>query len=240
MGVYPKTINMKNKYVLLTVAIAFATSSCSTMQSTSSVTPAQLKTAKDSVSYVLGVSMAENLQKQGLSQMNKDIVNSAFNATIEGKESFMDVETRDAILKKHFSNLQSLLTEEAKATETAFLTANKKKPGVNELPSGLQYKILKKGTGTETPTTSSKVSVHYTGKLTNGTVFDSSVERGQPATFGVTQVIKGWTEALQLMHVGDKFELYLPSKLAYGSREVGKYIKPNSLLIFEVELLEIK
>jgi FKBP-type peptidyl-prolyl cis-trans isomerase FklB len=82
--------------------------------------------------------------------------------------------------------------------------------------------------------------VHYTGKLTNGTVFDSSVERGQPATFGVTQVIKGWTEALQLMHVGDKFELYLPSKLAYGSREVGKYIKPNSLLIFEVELLEIK
>jgi FKBP-type peptidyl-prolyl cis-trans isomerase len=120
-----------------------------------------------------------------------------------------------------------------------FLTANGKKEGVKTLPSGLQYKVIKSGTG-RSPKATDTVKVHYNGTLTDGTVFDSSVQRGEPATFPVNQVIPGWTEALQLMKEGDKWQLYIPSKLAYGEQGAGGKIGPNSALIFDVELLSIE
>ncbi len=128
---------------------------------------------------------------------------------------------------------------DAKAAGEKFLAENAKKPGVTVLPSGLQYKILKDGTG-PSPTRKSSVTTHYRGTLINGTEFDSSIARNEPATFGVTQVIAGWTEALQLMKVGSKWELYLPSNLAYGPRGAGGDIGPNEALIFQVELLAIR
>lgn len=128
---------------------------------------------------------------------------------------------------------------DAKADGEKFLAENAKKPGVTVLPSGLQYKILKDGTGAS-PTRKSSVTTHYRGTLINGKEFDSSIARNEPATFGVTQVIAGWTEALQLMKVGSKWELYLPSQLAYGPRGAGADIGPNEALIFQVELLAIK
>lgn len=121
----------------------------------------------------------------------------------------------------------------------AFLEENKKVEGVVETESGLQYLVLHRGEGEQKPSASSKVKVHYHGTLIDGTVFDSSVDRGQPLSFGLNQVIKGWTEGVQLMNVGDKFRFFIPSKLGYGNRAAGK-ITPGSLLIFEVELLEIQ
>lgn len=120
-----------------------------------------------------------------------------------------------------------------------FLTKNKTVEGVSETTSGLQYQVLQKGEGTENPTASSKVTVHYHGSLLDGTVFDSSVERGEPLSFGLNQVIPGWTEGVQLMVVGDKFKFFIPSELGYGKRSAGK-ISPGSLLIFEVELIAIQ
>jgi len=120
-----------------------------------------------------------------------------------------------------------------------FLEENSKKDGVIVLPSGLQYKVLTKGSGTSSPSTADQVKVHYEGKLLTGKVFDSSYKRGQPASFGVTGVIKGWTEALQLMVQGDVWELYIPAELAYGTRGAGADIGPNSVLTFKVELIEI-
>lgn len=231
---------MKKYNVILATIAAVSFSSCDLMQPTAAtVTTGQLKTQTDSVSYVLGVSMAENMKNQGVGKLNNELLNAGVNNTLEGKEPLLTETERNEVLKTYFSNIKLIKEKEAKAEEIAFLAANKNKPGVVELPSGLQYKMLSKGTGTKTPNTSNRVSVHYTGRLIDGTVFDSSVQRGQPATFGVTQVIKGWTEALQLMRVGDKLELYIPSDLGYGARGAGKDIKPYSLLIFEVELLEI-
>jgi len=126
-----------------------------------------------------------------------------------------------------------------KAAGEAFLAANAKKPGVVTRPSGMQYKVLKEGTGAS-PSKNSIVTTHYRGTLINGTEFDSSYARNEPASFGVTQVIAGWTEALQLMKVGSKWELYLPPNLAYGARGAGPDIGPNETLIFEVELLAVK
>lgn len=125
------------------------------------------------------------------------------------------------------------------STGLEFLEKNKDEEGVQTLPSGLQYKILQSGTGIEHPTASSKVRVHYHGTLIDGTVFDSSVDRGEPISFGLNQVIKGWTEGLQLMVIGEKARLFIPSNLAYGNRAAGK-IKPGSALIFDVELLGIE
>ena len=137
--------------------------------------------------------------------------------------------------------LSQMKNEKAEANLKAgndFLEANKAKPGVYALPSGLQYEVITEGTGPK-PLASNKVTCHYHGTLIDGTVFDSSVKRGQPATFPLNMVIKGWTEALQLMSVGSKWRLFLPPQLAYGDRQTGAHIGPNSTLIFEVELLGI-
>jgi peptidylprolyl isomerase len=136
------------------------------------------------------------------------------------------------------SNNKKLAVENVALGQT-FLTQNKMVEGVSETASGLQYQVLQKGEGSEHPTASSKVTVHYHGTLLDGTVFDSSVDRGEPIAFGLNQVIKGWTEGVQLMVVGDKFKFFIPSELGYGERAAGK-IAPGSLLMFEVTLLEIQ
>lgn len=136
------------------------------------------------------------------------------------------------------SNNKKLAVENVTLGQT-FLTQNKMVEGVSETASGLQYQVLQKGEGSEHPTASSKVTVHYHGTLLDGTVFDSSVDRGEPIAFGLNQVIKGWTEGVQLMVVGDKFKFFIPSELGYGDRAAGK-IAPGSLLMFEVTLLEIQ
>jgi FKBP-type peptidyl-prolyl cis-trans isomerase FklB len=182
----------KNKTVILLTAI-IGLASCNLVQpTTATVNASQLKTQNDSVSYVLGVSMAENIKGQGVGKLNDELLNAGVNNTLDGKEPMLTEAERNEVLKTYFNNIKLIKEKEAKAEETAFLATNKKKPNVVELPSGLQYKMLTKGTGTTKPTTTNRVSVHYTGRLIDGTVFDSSVQRGQPATFGVTQVIKGW------------------------------------------------
>ncbi len=199
---------------------------------------AQLKTQKDSVSYAIGHDIAKNLKKQSfdidpdvLAKGLKDVMTSA-------KPALDDTQSQAAIMsyQKHMMDAEG---QKNKTAGDAFLAENKKKDGVITLPSGLQYKVEKMGTGKK-PKAEETVSVHYIGKLIDGTEFDNSYKRGEPATFPCSGVVKGWTEALQLMPVGSKWTLYLPPDLAYGDRGAGQVIPPNATLIFEVELLSIK
>ncbi len=197
------------------------------------------------LSYSVGVNVASGIKAQGVETIDTKAISKSFNDVFQGndleiseQESLQFIQTyfRDLQLKK-----QSQAAEKSKLLEQegiAYLAENAKKEGVVTTESGLQYEVLTKGSGAS-PTADDSVTVHYTGTLIDGTVFDSSVERGEPATFGVTQVIAGWTEALQLMSVGDKLRLVIPSDLAYGLRGAGPSIGPNSTLIFEVELLNI-
>jgi FKBP-type peptidyl-prolyl cis-trans isomerase FklB len=196
-----------------------------------------MKNALDSFSYALGLSMAGFYKEQGISQINTALVTKALKDVQTGKPMLDDAQVNTCIM-----NFMQMKKGEAAAPNKkegqTFLEANKKKDGVVTLPSGLQYKVVKEGTGPK-PTASDRVKVHYQGSLLNGKVFDSSIERGEPATFGVSEVIPGWTEALQLMPVGSKWQLFIPSDLAYGDAGAGQDIKPGSTLLFDVELLEI-
>ena len=182
--------------------------------------------------------MASSVKSQGLDAIDVNAVAKAFADVFEGKDLDISEEESMTILQEYFGKIQAEKSAEANAAEAAYLAENGAKEGVITTESGLQYEVLVSGNGAK-PTTSDKVTVHYHGMLTNGTVFDSSVDRGEPATFGVTQVIKGWTEALQLMSIGDKWKLTIPSNLAYGDQGAGGIIGPGSTLIFEVELLSI-
>ncbi len=193
----------------------------------------------DSLSYSLGLMLAKNLQSQGFTELDEASLNAAIHDVLAGNEPKLSMEEANGFIQAYMSKKQEAQFEEAIKAGEAFLAENAKREEVTVLPSGLQYEVLAEGDGPK-PTASSKVTVHYHGTLTDGTVFDSSVERGQPATFGVNQVIKGWTEALQLMPQGAKWKLFIPSDLAYGSRGAGPKIGPYSTLVFEVELLEVK
>jgi len=177
-------------------------------------------------SYALGLSISANLIQSGVKTIHPD----AFNE--------MDPEEANRIIEAFVADAQEGDGKKNLEEGLAFLAENKKKAGVVELPSGLQYEVLKEGEG-EMPTANDQVRCHYHGTLIDGSVFDSSVQRGQPADFPVGGVIQGWVEALQLMSVGSKWKLYIPSDLAYGQRGAGGAIGPNATLIFEVELLEI-
>ncbi len=208
-----------------------------------------LKTRKDKFSYALGMNLGANLgtnlQKQSV-DVDPNIVAQGLKASLAGGKTLLTQEEAEAVLKevqsellkKQQENLQ-VAGEANKKEGDAFLAANKAKEGVVTLPSGLEYKILKEGTGPK-PTASDSVVCNYRGTLINGTEFDSSYKRGQPATFPVKGVIKGWTEALQLMPAGSKWQLFVPSSLAYGERGAGGDIGPGDTLIFEVELLSIQ
>jgi FKBP-type peptidyl-prolyl cis-trans isomerase FklB len=205
----------------------------------------ELKTARDKQSYAFGMNMGLGMSKQGV-DIDPDLVMRGFkDAFAGGKMALTDEEARTAFMdlqnetrKKMQDKAQQASTTNKKEGET-FLAANKAKEGVVSLPSGLQYKILQAGTGPK-PTASDSVVCNYKGTLINGKEFDSSYKRGEPATFPVNGVIKGWTEALQLMPVGSKWQLFIPADLAYGERGAGADIGPGATLIFEVELMSIQ
>ena len=199
----------------------------------------KLKNGVDSVSYALGILFGKNIQSGGFQMINADIFAQTVQKVILNETLDMTSEQADAIVNKQYQKIQQLKYEKNLADGRAFLNSNKNAPGVVTLPSGLQYKVVTMGTGAK-PAATDKVYVHYHGTLIDGVVFDSSVERKQPIELNVSQVIPGWIEALQLMPVGSKWILYIPSELAYGVNPPPRGpIEPNSALIFEVELLSI-
>ncbi len=191
------------------------------------------------LSYSLGASVAFNIKNQGLSIENVEDFMTAIQDVFKENELAVSEEEIGKIINDYFTELQSKTSENAINSGKAFLAENAKRAEVITLASGLQYEIIAEGNG-EKPTINDVVTTHYHGSLIDGNVFDSSVYRGQPASFPVNGVIKGWTEALQLMAVGSKWKLYVPYDLAYGEQGAGQAIAPYSTLIFEVELLEIK
>lgn len=199
----------------------------------------------DRLSYALGLSMGNNFRASGIQQIDVQDFADGVAAVFYGSEPKMSYDEAKAEIQKFFTELEAKQQAEAakmgeinaKAGEE-FLADNGKRAEVKTTASGLQYEVLEEGNGPK-PTAQDKVEVHYTGKLIDGTVFDSSEERGVPATFGVTQVIPGWVEALQLMNEGSKWRLFIPSALAYGPQGAGGLIGPNSTLIFDVTLLKV-
>lgn len=192
----------------------------------------------DKVSYALGLSIGNNFQNSGIKDLQIDSFVNGLKAVLENTQPELSYDEAKQIINDFFANLQQERLELNKKAGEEFLAINKEREGVTTLPSGLQFQVLTEGDGPN-PTETDKVKCHYQGTLINGTVFDSSYERGEPAVFGVNQVIPGWVEALQLMKVGSKWRLFIPSDLAYGEHGAGEAIEPNSALIFDVELLEI-
>jgi FKBP-type peptidyl-prolyl cis-trans isomerase len=208
-------------------------------------TPVQLNSFSEKISYVLGQEIASSFKESPV-EIDRDIFIQGMNDSLKGRKSLLDADETNQIKQEFSRQVQqsrqtqmSALSEKNRAAGAAFLAANKNKEGVVTTASGLQYKVLKKGDGPK-PQNNDKVTVHYRGTLLDGTEFDSSYKRGKPATFQVNGVIRGWTEALQLMNVGSKYQLFIPSDLAYGTRGAGRKIGPNSALIFDVELLGIE
>ncbi len=199
----------------------------------------------DQLSYALGLSMGNNFKASGIESINVQDFADGVAAVYDGMAPKMSYDEAKAVIQKYFGEMEAKQQEAAKKAGEAnlqageaFLSENGKRPEVKTTGSGLQYEVLQEGNGS-VPTSADQVEVHYTGKLIDGTIFDSSVERGVPATFGVTQVIPGWVEALQLMKAGSKWRLFIPSQLAYGPQGAGNVIGPNSTLIFDVELLKV-
>lgn len=193
----------------------------------------------EKLSYGLGVNIGNSLKNQGFEELDSAIFAEAINHVFTGSDLKMSEQEAGTFINQYFSKIQAKKHEGAITAGKEFLEANSKKDVVTTLASGLQYEVMKEGTG-EKPSLSSTVTTHYHGTTIDGTVFDSSVQRGTPASFPVNGVIAGWTEALQLMPVGSKWRLFVPSDLAYGERGAGGAIGPHATLIFEVELLEVK
>jgi FKBP-type peptidyl-prolyl cis-trans isomerase FklB len=200
----------------------------------------QLKDQKDKVSYSIGMQIGFNLARQKV-DINADILAAGIKDALANKPQLTPDQVKDVMaqFEKDMEQKQKELGEKNKTEGAKFLEENKKKPDVKTTASGLQYKLIKDGTGAQ-PKATDMVTVNYRGTLIDGTEFDSSYKRGQPATFPVNGVIKGWTEALQLMKAGSKYQLFIPANLAYGERAMGPDIGPNSTLIFEVELQDVK
>jgi len=209
-----------------------------------------LDTNQQQVSYIIGRDLARNFAQQGL-ELDIDTLAAALKEGLSGQPSRLTQEQMQTAMQQlqeqlgggaddldEDDNTPNPNAMNNKAEGEAFLAENAKKPGITTLPSGLQYEVLTQGTGPK-PTLRSSVTTHYHGTLINGNVFDSSYQRGQPATFPVNGVIAGWTEALQLMPEGSKYRLYIPSDLAYGKRGAGRDIGPDSALVFDVELLKV-
>lgn len=199
----------------------------------------------DRLSYALGLSMGNNFKSSGIETINVQDFADGVAAVFYGAAPKLSYDEAKEEIRKFFTALEekqreaaSKMAEVNEAAGQAFLAENGKRVEVKTTPSGLQYEILTEGSGPK-PEPTDQVEVHYTGKLIDGTVFDSSVDRGVPATFGVTQVIPGWVEALQLMNAGSKWRLFIPSQLAYGPQGAGNVIGPNATLIFDVELLKV-
>jgi FKBP-type peptidyl-prolyl cis-trans isomerase FklB len=231
---------MKRIPVMLAVVVLLATSVVAIAEDAT-----VLKSEREKLSYGLGVEMGNNLKRQGVDIDAALLTQGLRDALTGGQLLLGEAECREAVmafqkeLMAKQQEAQKVRSEKAKAEGDAFLLANAKKEGVTTLPSGLQYKVITPGSG-PFPKATDTVTVHYRGRLVDGTEFDSSYKRNEPTSFPVNGVIAGWTEALQLMKVGSKWELYIPAKIAYGDRGAGSVIPPGATLIFEVELLSIK
>lgn len=203
-------------------------------------TPPQpgLKTLNDSASYAIGVSVASFYKQQGISNLNTALVSRAINETLSGKKTLLDDETCNVVVTKLMNQVQESKSKPAIEAGKAFLEKNKKRPEVKTTASGLQYEVITAGTGIK-PTIVDTFVCHYRGTLIDGTEFDASYNRGEPLVYPITQVVRGWTEGLQLMPVGSKYKFYVPYNLAYGTNDNGA-IPGGSTLIFEIELLDVK
>ena len=236
---------MKKLFVsvlLLSSLVSFSQTKKTTTKKTTTATPApaagSLKSLSDSASYAIGVSVANFYKQQGMTSLNAAIVSRAINDVFSKKTPLLtESDANNAMMKFMGQAQQSKAKPNIEAGEK-FLASNKTKPNVKTTPSGLEYEVLVQGNGPK-PTLTDTVVCNYAGTLLNGTEFDNSYKRGEPITFPVTGVIKGWTEALQLMPVGSKYRLWIPQQLAYGTNEAGP-IPPGSVLVFDVELLSIK
>jgi FKBP-type peptidyl-prolyl cis-trans isomerase FklB len=227
---------MKGKFVIaLLPAVIFYISSCQ-----QHIGDVALKNEHDSVSYIIGHNIGSNIAASPMTEVNVEAIAKGIQDAMDGKELFIDQYAANAYIGQYMQKIESASSEKDLAEGREFLEKNKARKGVTTTESGLQYEILVEGNGPR-PKDTDTVTVHYHGTLIDGTVFDSSVERGEPATFGVNQVIPGWTEVLQLMPVGSKWKVYLPTELAYGPNpRPGGAIKPNMALIFEIELIGIE
>ncbi len=192
----------------------------------------------DKFSYAIGLGIGQNLLSMGAQNINVEDFANAVKAVLENKETAITHNEAREIVNKYFEELEAKLNAQNIEKGKNFLIENAKRAGVITLASGLQYEVIAEGNGKK-PLSTDSVKCHYEGTLIDGTLFDSSVKRGEPAVFGVNQVIKGWVEALQLMSEGSKWRLFIPSELAYGAQQAGEMIPPHSTLIFDVELIEV-
>lgn len=192
----------------------------------------------DKFSYAIGLGIGQNLLSMGARSIDVNDFAQAIKDVLEGNKTAISHNEAREIVNKYFTELEKKMNAENIEKGKAFLEENKKNPNIVTLPSGLQYEVITEGNGKK-PKATDRVRCHYEGTLIDGTLFDSSIKRGEPAAFGVNQVIKGWVEALQLMSEGAKWKLYIPSDLAYGAQGAGEMIPPHSTLIFEVELIEV-
>ncbi len=192
----------------------------------------------DKFSYAIGLGIGQNLLSMGAQSINVEDFAQAIKDVLDRKETAISHNEAREIVNKYFEELETKLNAENIEKGKSFLEENAKRPGVVTLPSGLQYEVITEGNGKK-PSATDRVKCHYEGTLIDGTLFDSSIKRSEPAIFGVNQVIKGWVEALQLMTEGAKWKLFIPSELAYGAQQAGEMIPPHSTLIFEVELIEV-
>ncbi|MEI6189019.1 MAG: FKBP-type peptidyl-prolyl cis-trans isomerase [Chitinophagia bacterium] len=197
------------------------------------------KNSKDSASYALGFRVAQSMKGQGLQDIIMSLFEKGFSAGVIAKSAIPD-SLLDVCIKKYQDNMSAEKIAMNHAIGAEFLAKNAKKPGVVSMSNGMQYEVLVAGTGSVKPTLSNTVKCHYHGTLIDGSIFDSSVQRGEPISFPLNGVIKGWQDAVQLMTVGSKWKLFIPANLAYGDRSAGPTIGPGSTLIFEVELLGIQ
>lgn len=193
----------------------------------------------DKFSYAIGLGIGQNLLAMGAKGLEVGDFAQAVKDVLDGNQTLISHKEARDIVNKYFAELEEKMNAANVEAGRKFLDENKKRAGVVALPSGLQYEVIKEGDGLRRAKATDKVQCHYEGTLIDGTLFDSSIKRGQPATFGVSQVIPGWVEALQLMPEGAKWKLYIPSDLGYGAQGAGEMIPPHSTLVFEVELLKI-
>lgn len=228
---------------LVGLVLAIGLTNCSTESSEPQIT--ELNTFSEEISYAFGMNIGQSIQNMPYDSLDLDILITALKDVVDSNEVLLDDKEMMDVFQEFQTRQQKIQEEENKAKfgniqaeGQAFLAMNAQREEVISLPSGLQYEVIKKGNG-PMPTAESKVTVHYHGTLTDGTVFDSSIDRGEPAKFPVGGVIAGWTEALQLMPVGSKWKLYIPQNLAYGERGAGQMIPPYASLIFDVELISI-
>lgn len=198
-----------------------------------------MKYRMDKVSYALGLSIGNNFRNAGIHEVNTEDFVRGFESVMEGKDSELSYEDAKKVVNEYFAQLQEERFENNRAAGAEYQLINSHRDDVTTLESGVQYQVLKSGDGAK-PAATDTVKCHYEGSLINGTVFDSSIQRGEPATFPVNGVIKGWQEVLQLMSVGDKWRVVIPYQHAYGEQGAGQLIEPYSTLIFDIELLGIE